>query len=507
MSRSDSEPKATVRIEAALPTTQIEIFDATFRRLPLVANAGVVEQRLDPGVYKVFFGEAGASIATNVVVSAGEVAVVRQPEPLAFASPVPIPGTTTWRAWHETGVALAWSDPPLAHAAGEAEVFIFVRDLGCRGRDGRWPDRDQYEAGDPMSGLRLCSGSSDLVLDLGDPDSHWAAHSDHCAGARIRLTAGFWRLQASGGGGVTEMALIACKGWTTHAYFLAQRLPDGSFKIDMSQATLAMTRIGGAALDSWTSFRLRETALAAVRAGYPLRGPDPLRALCREFEDPLLGIVGAHFLLMEQREPDMDTFDDVVRRLEDFVGNGDPGGHPDILALHARSRLPKRSLRFSNPPLFSWTWRLMLRLARDHPEWIPPSSAVCTIAPAILHSNPWLMWSPRLAAWRAPRKAAWGISRPNPVVTKAARSSLAGSLRSTRDHPSSRGDADVELAQILERLVSHMSELDRDALARLDSRLALYLPVALPLLMAIRPDILEQHDPYERVLGADVAPC
>jgi hypothetical protein len=295
------------------------------------------------------------------------------------------------------------------------------------------------------------------------------------------------------------MALTACGGWTTHIYCLAQRLNDGTFRIDLSQATLAMTRIDADVFASWTPFRIRETAFSALRAGYLLRGPAPIQALCHDFDDPLLGIVGAHLLLMDKKEDvDMDSFDSVVRRLQELVG-GDAELHPDILMLRARSRLTPQQVRFSSPPLFSRSWRLMLQTARSHPNSIPRSSAVNEVAPAIFHASPWLMWSSRLATWRTQSKTTWGIKSTRPRVAAAAYSSFANRETSAGVSDLTSSDtADIELTDVLGELTRHLDELEHTALVRLHSRLILYLPVAQPLFMALRPGALEENDIFER---------
>jgi hypothetical protein len=103
-------------------------------------------------------------------------------------------------------------------------------------------------------------------------------------------------------------------------------------------------------------------------AGRPLL-PDELRMLLRDkFDDPMLGIYGAHLLLLE-KSLDTDLFNTVVANLRALLFE-----HPDVQALALRSEKPPQA-PFNSPPMLSRSWDLIVEASIEQPNIVTPSLA------------------------------------------------------------------------------------------------------------------------------------
>jgi hypothetical protein len=117
--------------------------------------------------------------------------------------------------------------------------------------------------------------------------------------------------------------------------------------------------------------------------------------LREKFDNPMLGIMGAHLLLLaledqrgreaEQarrqrlqssrdqlerphRPWDQSLFDTVVRHLQRLVS----GNHPDVQALSLRASDPSlRATRVTAPPMLRRSWSLLVAASNDQPELVP----------------------------------------------------------------------------------------------------------------------------------------
>jgi hypothetical protein len=480
MSNSES---ASLTIEGALPTTQIDLFDARWHSVTPSDNAGRVELRVSPGIYYVVFREAGAAISTHVVLKSGDVKRIRQESTPAFFSAAPIPGTETTREGHEVSLNVAWRENPIRlDDSSDAGLFVFVRDIGARDEHGTWSDASDYPLSNPAQGLRLISEEGSVLEPWGPRGRDVRQLEHHCMGARFLCSEGLWRLQAWFDQQAVELPVFACKGWVTHVYLLAQQNPAGSWAIDFPSASMAMTRLGDTSFPTPLWFRVRETALAALRGGYLLRGEKAAESLRRSFDDPILGIIGAHLLLNEP-SLDLTSLAHIVERLATLTGGGRGDRvHPDvnILSIFLETQLgrPRRS-DICSSPVFGRSWQLARRLAERDPLVIPPLSLTSTIAPAIVHSNPWLIWSSSLASWR-------DASESTSVVSGTA-STRAISKSSAHAARLSHGISDSAIG----RLFDAVEALDEKGIKSLHRRTIRLAPAAESLLLTMRPELDE----------------
>jgi hypothetical protein len=121
---------------------------------------------------------------------------------------------------------------------------------------------------------------------------------------------------------------------------------------------------------------------------------DELRiVLAHKFDDPLLGILGAHLLLME-KQPDYGLLRVVKTNLLDRLQQHE---HPDVQALALAPELGNgpSSYVFRTPPMLRASWSLILQSSVDMPERVAPDSLAARAAGRLAATQPWLVWRER----------------------------------------------------------------------------------------------------------------
>jgi hypothetical protein len=136
-----------------------------------------------------------------------------------------------------------------------------------------------------------------------------------------------------------------------------------------------------------------ELAKQALAHGYRgLRSSDLRAMLWGKWEDPLLGILGLHLLLM-QPKPDLDLAKDVVTRLKGILNNFH---HPDVEALSlgiGKMRGEKTEIApFDAPPMLRKSWDILVKATSERPELIPFDSLAYQVADRLWGSSTWLIW-------------------------------------------------------------------------------------------------------------------
>ncbi|HEY0464109.1 MAG TPA: hypothetical protein VGC79_07875 [Polyangiaceae bacterium] len=395
---------------------------------------------------------------------------VEQSSSLAFSSPIPIRGTATTHPWHEEGLQTAWTAKKVrVSRSGSAGIFVFVREVGQRESGGALLQTGKAPVLNPAAELRLVDAGGACVYDFAEPSSQTT--SERCyAAARFAVQPALWRVRSGPDDGGIELALPVAEGWVTHVYAFARRESPQRIRVDLASASIWMTRLEQSELDSDQSWRIRETALASLRSNIPLVGASADAALRTGFDDPLLGLVGGYLHVVEHMrrdevKPDQATLGRVLDRLSELLGASALEKLPDIAAL--RFLATGQASRTSHPPLFGHSFDIIRRAARKNSEWVEAGSPASTIVPAVLHKNPWLIWSTKLAAWRESSREkgspGHGIERKQSVDQDTGQF--------------------VPLPPI-ELLFIAVKQLNREALERVRRQ----LPAASPLLDAVHPD-------------------
>lgn len=145
-----------------------------------------------------------------------------------------------------------------------------------------------------------------------------------------------------------------------------------------------------------------ESALTAVERREPASVVDLTRdemrlLLAEKFTNPMLGIVGAHALLLRP-SVNWSTFDIVLENLSRLVP-----GHPDVEALRAignhRRGDGDTDVVITSPPMLASAYHSLVGQAWDQRGLIEPDSLADGIAGRLINCGPWTMWTCTSELW------------------------------------------------------------------------------------------------------------
>ena len=382
----EMQPVANGSVQSRLKVTTGDVATEIFLvdgRLHVIAHAsGELQGDFDPGIYLIKIRAGEATREEYVTLSPGEEVTKAFPR-LAFASSAPLADTAFSNQQHRE-IAIAQSRQAHVKAGNGSEIYVVVRDS---------THPDQAEAGrHPGQGLALLSASGATLVDLGTQS--WTDSSPaSIAACNVELDPGIYKLSlGTPDGGRLEQIVVASPGWQTQV-FLVQRAHDANgevARIDLSGATVFM-----APLDRVDRFdpdrsrnRLVELARQALASRRQILSPRLREILGQNLDDPMLGILGGHLLLLEAA-PDLDLLRRVVANVRGLLGQA---SHPDLEALALRLEPSAVTHVFENPPMLRRSWTLALEASVARPELVPVSSAASTIADRIWGEEPWLIW-------------------------------------------------------------------------------------------------------------------
>ncbi len=399
MPNSDARLRLPLRILATDEGTEIFLVDASFQRL--ASAVGELRAEVEPGIYKARF-RSGDTMADQLVevppeLPPGQSEILVRGEPLRFASALPLPDTRTSHEYHQAAWNHAWDPPDLFQGSGSL-LFVLARD--ARKRPG---ERSSHV---PWQGLTLCDLDGRVLLDFAEAPRRDADLA--YASANIQLDPGTYVLRVDTElNGILEMPVITRPDWQTQVALssrsISRRAPafrEGPGvgrsrsvrRADLAGATVLMGRPGYRSDPSGQQDRLTELArLGLIQGRATLRAEDLRTMLWAKFENPMLGIYGAH-LMLQGNERDMGLLHEVVGNLESMLGD-----HPDVaalrLALARRDGLAAPSgPRFATPPMLVRGWQLVVDASLDQPDLVPAESFAARVATNLLSSNPWLIW-------------------------------------------------------------------------------------------------------------------
>lgn len=375
MLRSPSEraTRVPLTVYADSPATEIFVIDGDFRKVD--QGLGKLETKLKPGFYKLRFRAAWSQREEMVEVS-GDPVVVHAP-PVEFPAAAPIAGTSTVHEYHE-GPAAQLSREVHRRVGRGSELFVFSRDL---------------DPGDPAAawqGVEILSMEGEAVAGLSDGkcDEKYAY-----AGLTMELDPGTYRLRVDTGGfGTYEMFVVTCPGWQTQVFGLAEEFVvrgETVRRMALRSASVLMSRLGMGFDPGSSRLRLAEQARMGLSAGRSVVSRGDLRSMIYgKYENPMLGIYGAHLMINTAHRVDHELLDTMKHNLLGLLGP-----HPDVLAfdLRRKSQAPPRGLTFPTPPMLRSSWDLIVHASRRRHSLVPAGSASDLLADGMLASEPWLL--------------------------------------------------------------------------------------------------------------------
>ncbi|CAN5193143.1 hypothetical protein BH10PSE6_BH10PSE6_11980 [soil metagenome] len=402
-----------LKIDTRDPTARIVVLDGQFKAIAK-AN-GAIEGRFPSGIYKIRVQRGASSIGfeDKVVVLDRDTEILVEPPQLSTPSPL---GGTSAIGSHVA--ACEWLDAVVHVGIGRGAKLAVLA---------RYGEPQQEEAPlHPFRGLQLLRENGERLVDLEIAAPKTSLPSQEpvaICGIAVDPGAYIIRYRLAGGRQVSQ-SLIACAGWQTTLNIRRVRSirnPDEKSLDDPQVSTGTLRELFAQPgyvsilmrrMVNWQSAdraarrpsaygiidddRLTEVARQGLADGTEFLSGNLYDLMLRDFENPLVGILGGILLDVERvaqgeqfcKEHE-GFFDILVARLREMVGSS----HPDVEALAFRCRdsalVPKRPFRAR--PMFHRSWRLILEAAATRHDIVPIDLWKRTSASGSM--PPFLIWT------------------------------------------------------------------------------------------------------------------
>ncbi len=462
----DAKP-VRLSVQTGSPLAEVFLIDHAFA---LVARTlGKLDTSVEQGVYKVK-AQLGDSIAERLVVADRDVELDLSHE-LSIASPVPLLGTSRTHEFHMEPAATESGSVSLSVGSG-AKVFLCSR---------RWttsigPAPDKR----PPPGLRLLTADGATIFDLRESGRWHADESDPIVSATVEVDPGSYFLRWQDDEGVAvEQSLQAVRDWQSQVFLLNDARDADNPRLAIS---VLMARHSFSAGDP--RLRQADEARAALADERRVATTYINETLFAKFEYPMLGLFGAHLMLIAQeasRKADEETsrrksdvhrlrapvdfdqalFDEVVRNLVSLLGRE----HPDVAALATRASNQSRDDLgpVTVPPMLWRSWLLLIEASNEWPELLPV--ATWRRALKVLPMRPFLVWSAEDDQEQTMERWQRGVG---PVVQASVAGAASSSPRGVAADVPPAAQADEVRRRLTEQLLAPRAAIDELA----DSRVA-----------------------------------
>ncbi len=251
-----------------------------------------------------------------------------------------------------------------------------------------------------------CALNKNINLSLRTPTGKRITLSDaeqrtkNTWGVRLNLSPGIYILRTSSQHiGSHEMALYVGNRSQTIVSLSNRSISaftGGRRAIDLGLTSIQIGAYDGAqhvgpdeAMRLWATTDFMRDAMAFRRNTMPPK--ELTNALYDKFGCPLMGLLGAHLLLLG-KDIDQNLLSIVVNNMETLMPNS-----PDVaairMALNRRTNHRVRPPKISAPPMLEASWQEILKADRRFPGTIQISGFSSRIVPILSAASPWLIWS------------------------------------------------------------------------------------------------------------------
>ncbi|MBI5309001.1 MAG: hypothetical protein HZB37_11915 [Planctomycetes bacterium] len=388
MSNSEKKYEAEVNVVSRTGPIRIELFDHKFKSLAI--GFGELHQRVQEGLYTLRYTAGTAQREERISVDPSETLSPIRVD-LPFQSSAPIIGSSTTHEFHHYPASELSRQPNKKLGTGGC-VMIFVRTIDG---DGRTPVS--------LDSLSLLDSQLRRILNLDDQPAQNPAEG--WAGQCIQLNPGGYALQwksaeAESKKSEADEALLinqslwVAKGWVT-IVFLGYNSARG--QLERQSASIHMVRQDMGFNDYEPQInQALELSLGGLRTGNLIVPDDLLNLLLNgKFQNPMLGIVGAHAML-QRHQKNWSLFDIVLDNLEKLIP-----GDPDVIALkllgrHLRNDTSRTSIQsLCWPPMLYIGYRALIAHDWIENDIIKDGSIAEISAAGLLPESPWTCWLAR----------------------------------------------------------------------------------------------------------------
>lgn len=381
-----SDKKLTLTVKAEDDSVEVFIIDGRFKVVER-GHGPMNVFSLAPGIYTVKVKVGTESRSEHVVLFDKPVKVKFARIEFPSAAPLFDTGKT-----HEYHIAASENESKKVHVSigSGSSIFVFVRDW----RPNEKPDTPRKINPRPQLGLKLLDATGNVIVDI-DKKAKFDPKRDPSAACNVELNPGIYRLALHLlSGSVIEQTVVASPGWQTQVFMLQRNYGKdrSDRRADLSGASILMSKTGFSAAD--LDKRLVETArLGLIDTRQVLSEKVINTILMGKFKNPMLGILGAHLLLLNNSVK-MDLLHTVVTNLRKLLGSNQ---HPDVEALALRLG-EKTSFVFEHPPMLRRSWWHVVDATVDKKGLVPLGSTAAAAAERIWGAEPWLQWKTLPAA-------------------------------------------------------------------------------------------------------------
>lgn len=405
---------ATVRLRVSVDSPFAEVFLINHEFALVKRSIGNLDEEVEPGIYTVK-ARLGDETVEQLVVLIGNESLDLSGR-LRVASPVPLEGTSRSHEF-QRDFAVSASMKIAPSGGSGAEIFLMARRWSSKAA----PTDPQFVASWTAPELLLLKPNGDVVVDLTKSGEGRGQGWDAFLGQTVSVDPGVYFLRWQNGVDVSaEQSVYAVRGLQTQVFLLDDPIDEAD--LDRRRISVLMAP-GGFRPDDAELLRVEEArqAVADERKVVSERVDEWLAA---KFHDPMLGLYGAHLMLIareaEQKDAarrrrategkrlrapvhfDQHLFDHVVRNLVGLLGLD----HPDVVALSTQvtgqqlDKLPAPTA----PPMLWRSWLLLIEASNLCPQLVPV--AVWRRAFKLLPMRPFLVWCPQKGdskageAWR-----------------------------------------------------------------------------------------------------------
>ncbi|MFG2651810.1 hypothetical protein [Streptomyces sp. NPDC048436] len=365
----------------------------------VVHAMGTIDTTLPPGIYRIE-QRFGGQVESRFVEVGTEPFVERLALP-CMPTATPVAGTPTTREDHRAA-AMRWSTEA-THGGGLPNLMVLIRNL----RRGWQLDPFALEVAG-VDGTPVDGGAGGWESAGGQ---EWSAWSGELPPGSYRL-----RLRRQPADGLPlAQAVHVLDGWTSLVF-----VSNGPQGPQPQFATVQMVGqgVGWQPRDRTLDLAM-EAALSGLRQGIDLVSARQLLGLLdAKSVNPLLGVIGAHALLLHQ-QPDMGRIGSILERLGPYAAD-----HPDIAALCTLLGEPVTAV--ASPPMLAASCGLLVRADSARPGTLQEGSAAESVAEHLVGRGVWTTWleqehRPGAAPRVGPGLAAPGDAvRPGPEPSRAA---------------------------------------------------------------------------------------
>jgi hypothetical protein len=380
MSTSSPDPRLSLEVRCADSATEVFVIDGQFNLRE--RGIGYLKTLLEPGLYKVKV-RVGFETQEQSVILRDHDHTIDIPR-INFVSPAPLSQTSKTHEFQMQAAADRSRKTDLSVGQGSS-IFIFVRDW----TSDTPPSEILPSYPNPGQGLSLRDLEGNVIADLttqGKQSHNW----EPWAGCNVEVNPGRYLLRLETPWDVNlEQTIVASSGWQTQVFMLPRNYGEeaDSKRADLLGAAILLARQGqGFDPDNETA-RLAELARLGLCNGRRVLSDEVLRMLANKFENPMLGILAAHLLLLDEK-PDLGLLKIVMDNLRSLL----PGSHPDVEALSLVLD-PNAAYTFDVPPMVRKGWSLIVSATAKRPDIIPDDSIAAKIATNLWGSDPWLIWT------------------------------------------------------------------------------------------------------------------